>query len=220
MKQRSFNGISIAIIFALTLLGANMMVAQEGPLGNLPSPLANDSAETILEGQWESSCFPLNIGNEQDNGAGLAFTFVGNRWQVIFSVYTDPSCDAPLFSFRREGPFAFGQPSETIDGATEMIFVGTKVGATAYDEASSEFLASIGCGTEAFVISEEQDVSDTGCFIFLPVAVRAIEYDLIYFDEDGFLHLGLRPEDDDLSLPEYRPVEINPLPLALVERPE
>jgi hypothetical protein len=216
MKPGVFRGMSVVAVFVVILLGASMITAQEGPLGNLPSPLANDSAPTILEGQWDSPCFPLNIGNEQDNGADLSFSFVGNRWQVIFTLFTNPDCDAPMVSFRREGPFAFGQPSATIDGATEMIFVGTKVTATAYDEGSAEFLSSIDCGTESFVLSEEQDVSDTGCFIFLPVEVRAIEYDLIYFDENGFLHLGLRPANDDLSLPEYRPVEINPLPLAFV----
>jgi len=208
---------SVFFIILSILIISSVSLAQEGPLGNLPSPLENESAETILEGLWESPCFPLNIGNEEDNGSDLTFSFVGNRWQVIFSLYADLECEEPQFSFRREGPFAFGSPSETIEGATEIIFVGTKVTATAYDDASSEFLTSIECGIEAFELTVEQDVSDTGCFIFLPVEVRAIEYDLIYFDEDGFLHLGARPADDDLSIPEKRPTEINPLPLAKVD---
>jgi hypothetical protein len=206
-------GIGAALLFA----AVGNTAAQEGPLGHLPGPRANGSAASILEGEWSSGCFPFSLGEGQENGATLDFQFVGNRWQVIFSTYAEPACAAPLFSLRREGPFAFGEPSTVIADATNMIFVGTQLGATAYTDDMAAFLAGAGCGTAPFVAGEEQEISATGCLSFRPVAERAIEYDIIHFDADGRLHFGLRPADDDLSIPERRPAEISPIALTAVE---
>jgi hypothetical protein len=202
---------------AALLLGVGTALAQHGPNGDLPGPLANDSAPSELEGQWTSGCFPFSLQPDQPGGATADFSFVGNRWQIIFTPYAEAECKTPLFSLRREGPFAFGAPSATIEGATEMVFVGTHLGATAYSDEMATFLQSAGCGKEAFTVGEEQDVSDTGCLIFLPVGVRAIEYDIIAWDADGKLHFGVRPADNDLSIPEKRPTEINPVAYSKVE---
>ncbi|MBN3298107.1 APCDL protein, partial [Amia calva] len=124
-------------------------------------------------------------------------------WEGRYHHYADPACRQPTFALRAVGHYAWGGPSTTVQGGTELVFKVTWASVTALDQATLRALNDSrpgSCGRAGgWVLGEEQDVTFTGGCAALGIRLPHREYELFKMELDHrqrpLLFTGERPTD-------------------------
>lgn len=137
------------------------------------------------------------------------FTFDEGRWALEFHFALDPEMTQKVFTFRTQGPYALQERSNVVPEAFHTIFYEEQKFVMVYldDPALLAGMGMAACGLTAGV---EQDISETGCANWKPVAECGEDHDLFAIDDQGQLYFGVRPQDNDMCTADRLPTEILP----------
>jgi hypothetical protein len=203
--KRFYHIISIVLVLFALSAGVLAVSAQD----------QEETANTSPVGRWVSVACELRPGPQY---LKRDFTFQENSWVGDITVYADPACIIPTVTLHIEGPINFGEPVEVAEGAVATDFSGESVSFTPLAEDMVGFLNSAEpetCGTEAWELNVEQDISATGCSLF-GLEVPFTEHDITLVRND-FLFAGARPLDGSgLEDPDNRPTALQ-VPLMRAE---
>lgn len=122
------------------------------------------------------------------------------------TTYADPACKTRLFALANQSRRTVGAELPSLPGAFELTIDFEKLFAVAYEPMAALTLAMSGCGSGAFTVGEEKDVSATGCLFFQPIAKCAQDYDIVKIDGDK-LYNGVRAGNQ--CVPAGRPTALN-----------
>lgn len=154
-----------------------------------------------LSGQWASR----TLENYNSHFATRTFVFKGNTWRVVYLAYADAQGKQPMFRLDVGGSYVIGEPSESVPGAFEGIFMVDHRRITAMSEDAVHMFSTIGCALEK---GRETPLVNTGCG-FVPGIMQAMgEYDLVAV-KSGALYFGDRSSD----LTKARPQKLTMYPL-------
>lgn len=164
-------------------------------------PQETGSADN-LDGTWASlSCEIRPDGYGGTTALTRDIRIDGNEVFLDFHYAADTACAVPNVSFSFDGSLDVTGPSDVAPGAVEATITITEVGLT---PDSADAVALLGsapdCGTAAWELGVEQDVSATGCSVLgLPPNSVTIEYEVLYATSDQ-LSFAARPVDGSLWL--------------------
>lgn len=194
-------GLIIALLVVLMAFGSEQAFAQTPD----------------LTGRWVSAgCEPggPNQFNTRD------FTLTRDRWTLLLTAHADQNCAVRTLSILINGPYTLGQASTTVPGATEGEFTANSVKLTPHVDQLVGLLnsATAGtCGTQAWQLDVEQDITPTGGCSVLGLRLPFTEYDIVKV-EGNQLFFGARPADGStLDAPDKRPTSFN---APVIRRPD
>ena len=148
-----------------------------------------------LVGTWSSSKCEDYPGATEDetNYLDRQFKLTETEWSIFGTVYGDPSCSFPLFSFTVKGTYSLGEESVDHPGSLEADFLIESNEWLAYQDFMATTFTDASCGTNAWEVGVSQSVLETGC---IGVAVPEAdcpngELDLLKLDGDN-LYFGDR----------------------------
>lgn len=149
-----------------------------------------------IAGRWVSGgCEAYPNGDGTYSYLTRDFTLTETTWHLSLGVYGDADCSYPLFGAEIDGPYTLGGASATVAGATEADFGFEQNVWTALDAGMADYFTASGCGAEAWVVGEPQDVGQTGCIgVAHVIAECPVEYDLVALSGGQFF-LGERITD-------------------------
>jgi len=137
------------------------------------------------------------------------FTFDKGRWTLKFTLALDPQMKNEVFVFRTVGSYQVLNPSSTVPGAFNALFLEDKKFVT-LKTTDSNLAKAFGLGECGFVTDIEKDISATGCALWKSVSECNEDHDLLKLDEDGNLYFGLRPADNNMCTADKRPTKLTP----------
>lgn len=137
------------------------------------------------------------------------FTFDEGRWGLEFHFALDPEMTQKVFTFRTQGPYALQERSNAVPEAFHTIFYEEQKFVTVYND-DPALLAGMGMADCGLTAGIEQNISETGCANWKPVAECGEDHDLFAIDEQGQLYFGVRPQDNDMCTADRLPTELLP----------
>jgi hypothetical protein len=185
-----------------------LAIAVACTLTSLASPAQTESARATKDRSALSTLTGTYASTQTESWYGAygtrEFSFEKGRWSLKFVLALDPQMQAKVFEFRTHGPYYVGQPSQTVTNAFEAMFIEDAKFVTLLtrDTKLVQAFGLVACGLEVGV---EGDVSIQGCANWKPVAVCKEDHDLLALGENGGLHFGERPRDNNMCTPDKRP---------------
>jgi hypothetical protein len=174
----------------IVFLGALFVLASAGGAQGRPE----------VRGTWHSLSIERTVGG---NYMRRLFTFSGEEWEVIYTVYADPDRSVPLYTMRAGGPYVMLGPSKDRPGAQSANF-GFSYRLLTLRTSDTEAIGSLGfdaCNLEHVVT---KDITATGCSFFQPVKDCPWEYDILW-QEGKSLRLGRRTSPNGMCSENRRP---------------
>jgi sugar lactone lactonase YvrE len=148
-------------------------------------------------GTWASpGCEAYPDGNGGMNYLDRQFKLSANTWSLYGTIYGDPTCGFPLFSFSIDGPYEITGASADHAGAAEATFRITRNDWVAHAQGLADTFSMSGCGAEPWTVGVPQSVLATGCIGVAKAEADCAggELDLLRLDGDA-LYFGERSVD-------------------------
>ena len=178
-----------------------------------------------LDGTWESIACELRPQAGQEGIAPWylkrSIKFGPKRIDAHFTTYADPMCSAPLLELKFGGDVKVLDASDVAEGAMNVdLTVNEYLTVTPRMENFAGFLNSAEagtCGTETWMIDQEQDIFKTGCSVMgVSANSPTTEYEVLHVSA-GHLYFGARPIDGQpLANPGNRPTTLQ-MPLKRLD---
>ena len=137
------------------------------------------------------------------------FTFDEGKWTLEFTLSLDPNQEMNVFEFRTYGTYTVLEPSSSVDGAYEALFLESEKFVTLLTD-NQELINAFGFAPCGLTKGIEKNISSEGCSLWAPVIECDEDHDLLYLNEDGALHFGVRPEDNNMCTADKRPTSLTP----------
>ena len=137
------------------------------------------------------------------------FTFDQGKWSLKFTLGLDPKLEHQVFEFRTYGTYEIIEPSAIVEDAFNAVFGEDKKFLTLKTD-NPQLIEAFGFASCDLTPYVEKDISIAGCSLWKPVSVCPADYDLLSLDEDGLLHFGVRPADNDMCTADKRPISLTP----------
>jgi hypothetical protein len=177
------------------------MILFAGALLLFVSPhVAGAQERPDVRGTWHSVSIERTVGG---NYMRRLFTFTGDEWEVIYTVYADPDRSVPLYTMRAGGPYVMLGPSKDRAGTYNANF-GFSYRLLTLRTTDEEAIAGLGfdiCELEHVVT---KNITATGCSFFQPVKDCPWEYDIVW-QEERSLRLGRRTSPNGMCSEDRRP---------------
>lgn len=164
-----------------------------------------------IQGHWLSAaCETRPAPNGGKIYIKRDFTVQESSWFGYFSYYAEDSCQTLTSVGYAEGPYTLGNPVTTPPDGNEGQFVLAKLKITPKLQGTADYLntAAAGtCGTQAWAVNAEQDVTPThGCSVLgVDLSTCGTEYEIVKVESDK-LYFGARPADgSNLCTADKRP---------------
>ena len=197
MRRLVIYALSLSITFALA---AGCSSTQKGPRESVKPTPAN------ISGAWASAC--TDPGNGQ--AFLLMFDLTETTWALDYEAFSDAACAVPSITVHIEGGYELGVASTAVPGGREGRFDFGKKTVKPHTAGAAGFLAQA-CGREGFAAGTAYDIS-AGCpgLGAYPMSACPSDHDVVLLDEQGKLHFGLRPQDNNMCTPDKRPTARGP----------
>ncbi len=166
------------------------------PVGGAEPPPAPLTGEDLV-GTWASpGCEAYPDGNGGMNYLDRQFKLSADTWSLYGTVYGDPTCGFPLFSFSIDGPYEITGASADHAGAAEATFRITRNDWVAHAQGLADTFSMSRCGAEPWTVGVPQSVLATGCIGVAKAEADCAggELDLLRLDGDA-LYFGERSVD-------------------------
>lgn len=136
------------------------------------------------------------------------FSFKNGQWSLHFVLALDPKMKSKVFTFRTEGNYKVLDKSKTVE-AFNAVFTEDKKYVTLNTD-NAEIIKGFGLANCNLRLNIEEDISEKGCSIWLPVKECSEDHDLLAMDKKGYLYFGVRPADNNMCTADKRPTALLP----------
>lgn len=193
-------GTGIVILLAVIGLVTPVIISGCGKTGKV---------NRMMVGRWVSP-ERESVTNPDDSVYYVVrdYTFTDDAFRAVTSVYGDPVSDLKFYTAVVDGTYELTGESEALEGATDIDFTFAQITIEPDSLAFIDIFMKSKCGDGMWGLGMPQDISETGCLSFRPIADYPVEYDIVKVQGDS-LQLGIRPADGDLGSEEKRPAELS-----------
>lgn len=137
------------------------------------------------------------------------FTFDEGKWTLSFTLGLDPKLENEVFQFRTVGTYQVLDQSNIVENAFNALFLEDKKYITLKTDIPN-LAEAFGFSTCGLIKDVEKDISEVGCATWAAVTDCNEDHDLLSLDENGLLHFGERPADNNMCTVEKRPTKLTP----------
>jgi predicted nucleotidyltransferase len=159
----------------------------------------------LLSGVYSDS-IPYNYGNAWGK---RTFTFENGRWSLTFILSLDPQMKDQVFQFRTFGSYIIEDKHPLLTDTYLAVFFEEKKFLTLLTS-KKELHNLFGFTLCNLSIGKEEDISENGCSLWASVKECPADYDLLSIDNEGRVYFGTRPKNNNMCVPELRPISLTP----------
>jgi hypothetical protein len=156
----------------------------------LSSILRNVGNRPDIRGNWETACtsFKSEIGLQVSTKQRYQLT--GSEWIQDVQVFSDTSCQKPVYTLQTVGYYELGDKSSEIEGSIHSEFTRRELHLTAFTPEAAQIFEQYNCGETKWETNVTTRVDNTGCpGIAQSLSACPRRYDLVKHDQDR-LYLG------------------------------